>query len=344
MVGSLQTSQSKCRGVVFALSALIAASAGAATCFADDFDAAREPLFGGTLGKMTVTEPGDGEFADKPALTSDSHSVATARSWILRQILGLGAADPNVRASGHAGPYKDRLSGEPTVRIKIADADPYYSLWQSHAKEKLKNEVDLSRPTASKQAADHPDSYVVVCEAGCREAPGHIVYMVTKVAAATGASRKLEPASVESPEASIASPAEPQAAVDPASLVCVAGCYDRPVPRSRTEIKKAEITPPAPAQSAVHETSAQPHSQRDVSTNAAKNRLKKFAGLRNAAKPAKTLMSKVRNGWQAKVIHEKPLEGTKIRAHGKSLEKIKRAKDQVLRHRQFSRTAMQAAH
>lgn len=80
-------------------------------------------------------------------------------------------------------------------------------------------------------AAQHPDDYLVICEAGCRPSSDRIVFQVSKVSAAAAAKaqqRKLE----------VTSANEQLNAEAPANsnneIVCIAGCYDdEPVKRRR---------------------------------------------------------------------------------------------------------------
>lgn len=120
--------------------------------------------------------------------------------------------------------------------------DPDRNLFQEDGIDALKDEdeADVTANRGSPLASAYPDSFIVVCEAGCRPSSNKIVYEVSKIAAAAAdiAKRKLETTAVEPTDGS------KDAASVENTVVCVAGCYrdEKPQPQ-RAETKKAEQPP-----------------------------------------------------------------------------------------------------
>lgn len=90
--------------------------------------------------------------------------------------------------------------------------------------------------------AAHPESFIVVCEAGCRPSSNKIVYEVSRVAAAAAeiAKRRLETTMAP------ASDGSDKVATAENAVICVAGCYDdeKPArPQLKPAAKKAESKP-----------------------------------------------------------------------------------------------------
>jgi len=83
---------------------------------------------------------------------------------------------------------------------------------------------DVSKRPPHPIAAANPDSFVVICEAGCRPDSDRIVYKVSKTSASAAAiaKRRLEVTSAETLVASADNAA-----------VCIAGCYDDEPARKR---------------------------------------------------------------------------------------------------------------
>ena len=84
------------------------------------------------------------------------------------------------------------------------------------------NDDTVVRDKETPLQAAHPESYIVVCEAGCRPSSNKIVYEVSRVAAAAAeiAKRRLETT------AAPASDGSDQVATAENAVICVAGCYD----------------------------------------------------------------------------------------------------------------------
>lgn len=247
MSGRRNKRQNMVRGNAFAFAVPVLAWAflWALPARADDIKIAVMTIASGQAAMIGANSPSPaGVLALKPIETAVINAPATKQSWILRQILALKAVSkkwsqkPIETSALGAGPRLEAAA----PRMIVAEADPYYNLWQSHANEKLEDENGRTNVKQHPAAAAHPESYVVVCEAGCREATGQIVYMVSKVAAAEGQKAVLETTSSETQGQAIGSATAPKVTGDPNSLPCMAGCYDRPEPRVRREIKKAENT------------------------------------------------------------------------------------------------------
>ena len=236
------------------------------SAFAGATARAQDSLPGTAYAMAVVFSRGGAEEVAAPAekaatvSAAEDHIAPATQIWILRQIIGHKVAPTTVALienekaapAGESGTGKS-LAGAPTPETPAAEtapvmpeksrADPNFQKWQSDADEKLKREVDVMKRKESPLALAHPDSFVVVCEAGCREPKDHIIYMVLKTAAST---RRLDVASSEAAEASIPSQAS-LAVEDPGSLPCVAGCYDRVRTRDYKDLKKVDNRePPSP--------------------------------------------------------------------------------------------------
>ncbi|MEQ1716848.1 MAG: hypothetical protein ABL907_12815 [Hyphomicrobium sp.] len=103
----------------------------------------------------------------------------------------------------------------------------------------LLDEVPVADPHAKDPlVVANPDSFIVLCEAGCRPSSDRIVYKVSKVAASSAAiaQRRLEltGASTSDVSGNVASADN--------TIVCVAGCYDEPAAR-KTGAKRADNSP-----------------------------------------------------------------------------------------------------
>ena len=147
---------------------------------------------------------------------------------------------------------------ETAEKIVVADADPYFSRWQKDATERLNQEKKFTTRGEHQVAKLHPDSFVVVCEAGCRSNVGDVVYIVSKAAAGAAKPPKPEVAILETTAASggestasADAVSKPERPVEPAAtetstdgskdLPCVAGCYDRPQQRRPSGNHRAEL-------------------------------------------------------------------------------------------------------
>ena len=136
-------------------------------------------------------------------------------------------APPVVQPSSEAAPKRAETS------IIVADADPYFERWQNDANERLKEENSRNTPQLNSLQTANPDQAVVVCEAGCQTTKDEIVYIATVVPAVL-------PAAKFEPSVSGEGTAAP---LDDGSVPCIAGCYERPEPRSQTAPRRtAEVT------------------------------------------------------------------------------------------------------
>jgi hypothetical protein len=337
------------RGVVIAGTALAVTPAHAPQARADDIRAAVMLIeMGETAAPATAATAA--KLAPAP-LAGERQMGAKTQSWILRQILGLkNAAAKSLHAPVETGALQSgpRKEAAQPAKMLLAEADPNYKLWQSHADEKLKHEHSLANPKENPVAATYPDSFVVVCEAGCRGETNHIVYMVSKAAAATGLKTSWQPSSSESaedvPAAQVASAVSTTGDVvdDPRSLPCVAGCYDRPEPNARSQIKKAEVAvPPEPPILAVAVTAALPGVREMVAKPIVSRKLTSIARLRTKPKATRLGRPKANRSWHATVIRNIAVDDD-VRAHHHQLDRLKRSNGEALRHRKFV-SAMQRA-
>ena len=130
--------------------------------------------------------------------------------------------------------------------IVIAEADPYYDKWQEDANERLKQERALGMRKEHPLAAEHPGSYVTVCEAGCRGAPDQIVSMVVKTASIDVPARPYVPADASAEAAAGAASVQPVQQQDQNTIECVAGCYDRPKKVRARDVASIEHPAAAP--------------------------------------------------------------------------------------------------
>ena len=339
------------RGLVLAASVWATADAGLTAAYADDIRTAAITIETGSLGAPANAGVSGAEaLSAKRPLTDEAHPAAKTRSWILRQILGLKSAmgrqtQPIETAALAPGPRRDAAPHPP--RLLIADADPNFGKWQAHANEKLKSENSTANPKDHPVAAQYPDDFVVVCEAGCREPTGQIVYMVSKAKAATGVKGTLQTSAWDEPAAVQTPSVETKFSGDPTSLPCVAGCYDRPEPRRSAEVKKAGITAPAATAhlevtSVKGEAAAAPAGPGDSNAAPAavriKDRIKKAVAIAKGPKSSLRTVLKSGKSWQAKVVRSKSASGHTARPSRKPLEHYERLSTVRLRHQSFSRT------
>ncbi len=155
-------------------------------------------------------------------------------------------------------PMSAQSINETAEKIIVADADPYFSRWQKDATERLNQEKKFTTRGEHQVAKLHPDSFVVVCEAGCRSNVGDVVYIVSKAAAGAAKPPKPEVAILETTAASGSEStanadtfSKPERPIEPAAtdgstdgskdLPCVAGCYDRPQPRRPSGNHRTEL-------------------------------------------------------------------------------------------------------
>ena len=332
------------QGFTLAIAVLAIASVAAAPAQADDIKAAVMIIETGSINQPAVESvPGADVLATKRLSAEEAFATPKQPSWILRQIIGLTSAMPPRKqpietAAIPSGPRRDA----PAAGVMVAEADPNFGMWQEHAKEKLKHENGLTNPKDHPLAAAYPDSYVVVCEAGCREQPGHIVYMVTKVAAATGVKSTLETTSSET-QASTGTAAVNIFNDDPRALPCVAGCYDRPEPRRTPDMKKAETTNDLRT-AAVASVPATP-APRDAlqPMGATPKPLSIAAQAEPAPKAVLQAIMKARRGWKATVVRAHSTDPHKARGHRSTQTgKLMQAKARAMRQSKFSNIVLDA--
>ena len=217
-----------------------------------------------------------GEKTSNVASPAEDHVAPNVQTWIMRQIISHKAEPVNLAALGNEAAADARpnpaADTAPAAEAPAAGAlmpeksraDPNFDRWQRDADEKLKHEADLTKRRENPLALAHPDSFVVACEAGCRDPKDHIIYMVLKTAAST---RRLDVASSLDAQASTPLQNVPAPAVeDEGSVPCVAGCYDGEQPKKRQLANNAEARDPVRpgavmASLATTSTSPEPASQ-----------------------------------------------------------------------------------
>lgn len=118
-----------------------------------------------------------------------------------------------------------------------SDNDANFKRWEAEAKQRLKQENEALNPKESPLTALHPESYITVCEAGCRGQINEVVYTVAKAEAANAQVRGYVPTSAESglentDDSRTAKPVDENSkqaqALNPNTIDCVAGCYNGP--------------------------------------------------------------------------------------------------------------------
>ena len=247
----------------------------------------------------------------KPPSSADSDFVK-ARRWVFRQLLSpRSAGNPEIIiGAAIVGPNPGPTRDGSGLVIRIADADPNFSMWQKNARERLKEE---SAPIAGPEhplAMAHPDDFVIICEAGCRDkdSPDHIVYMVSKTAAATGLSstRKMEPTAGELPSNSDAKPKTGDIVGDQNVILCVAGCYESPkeyrsglAVHANVKAATADLVKVASLDEKIL-PAAQP------AYSPVKLRIQKIASLHAAVKRQRPAKIALRKGWRVTVVKTEP--------------------------------------
>jgi hypothetical protein len=206
--------------------ALVAASLGAfnlcTPAHADQFS--RPPRHRPIVALAQAADDGDRFMA---VIDATEESAPATRGLFEHVFLGsfksdFGSPDASAKPAAQAS-------------IVVAEADPYFELWQKNATERVKEESKTVDTHANPLQIAHPDKAVVVCEAGCLTTKDEIVYIAAIVPGVLPAG-SLEPTS---------SDGHPAAAVDEGALPCIAGCYDRPE-RSRPALDRAAaISAPA---------------------------------------------------------------------------------------------------
>lgn len=164
--------------------------------------------------------------------TSAVDMTVVEPSMLKRMFRALRSAVAPAEALADTAPPAGKGKGK-----MVEAGDSNFELWQKLANEALKGEQKLRQTPPHRLALEHPDQYVVVCEAGCRSANEEIVYAVAK-AEARAVVTALEPTSagaVPDTEPSNASDkdapdknASDRRVQSPDTILCLAGCYDSP--------------------------------------------------------------------------------------------------------------------
>ena len=116
----------------------------------------------------------------------------------------------------------------PERAIIVAEADPNFGRWQAQANQRIEQEKSLSNRKEHAQAIAHPDSYVTVCEAGCRGKPDQIVYSVIKTEAAGAGPAPYVPTDSSAEDSTKDAVVAAAPVTSDTDITCVAGCYDSP--------------------------------------------------------------------------------------------------------------------
>ncbi len=294
------------------------------------------------------------EIVSAPAALTESavdSELVKARRWVFRQLLSPRPVEMAVFSDVTAkeGPRPGSIRDGSSVVIRLAEADPNFNMWQQHAKERLKEEES---PTGGEPetplALAHPNDFVIVCAAGCREkdTPDHIVYMVSKAVAATGLSstRKLETTAAEAAQGSDAKPKSGDVVGDQDVILCVAGCYDTPkVYRSGEPVRadakpfKSDLVKAASATSTDIPVAAQQLSP-------IKKRLQKIVSLNASIKRKRSSSLGSNNGWRTKVVRD----ALAVRSSGltrlKHLDHIQHLKEKADHRRKLAKVSSGLTH
>lgn len=206
----------------------------------------------------------------------------------------------------------------------------------------LVEDNDASSDKPHPLSSEHPDDFLVICEAGCRPQSDRIVYRISKMSAAAyaNAQRKMEPNSA------LPETAQPSGAD---AVMCIAGCYDDPAPvrhaqkqspatasttasAERTTQRLAALTPqaraaqaqapqtPAPAQDAAtqgqqsHPQPAPAKAEAAADPASAETAAQVLAILNTAATSRHTARSPLSNETRAPVQKSQPLRAVAAKA------------------------------
>ena len=292
------TRQLKFCGLGFYLVAALVADAGASR--ADEYTPLHRRI-----------ETGSIEINAKPPSSADSEFVK-ARRWVFRQLLSpRSAGNPEIIiGAAIVGPNPGPTRDGSGLVIRIVDADPNFSMWQKNAQERLKEEMAPIAGPEHPLAMSHPDDFVIICEAGCRDkdSPDHIVYMVSKTAAATGLSstRKMEPTVGELPSNSDAKPKTGDIVGDQNVILCVAGCYESPkeyrsglAVHANVKAAKADLV-------RVASVGTQDLRAARPALTPVKLRIQKIASRHAAVKRQRPAKITLRKGWRVTVVKTEP--------------------------------------
>lgn len=287
------------------------------------FDIEREPLAELTL----LIDPKPVDMAQvEPSILKRLFKAlagAVAPSEALAQTAGPIPGQPPVQTPAQTPPAIGFTKGK---GLMAQDADPNFKIWQKMADERLKGEQAQRTVKPHRLALLHPDQFVVVCEAGCRKQTEEIVYKVA-IAKARAPVTRLEPTAaveqggaVPAPAATPAPTPAPVAAEGapeqaPDTILCIAGCYERPnVHQARKNF--ADARPAArPVQKVA--TLAGVRSGSDIARKAIANRRSWIASVQSIQSPNggttrrsnKALRVTQPGQWQMRVIYEVPKTG-----------------------------------
>ncbi len=195
------------------------------------------------LAEASITERDD---ATALAILGAAEVLSEESSSVLRRLFStLKPIAKKVVAKAVPSPIV--TAALPDRSILLAEASPNFGRWQERANSRLDQEKSLLNSKEHPQAIAHPDSYVTVCEAGCRGKPDQIVYAIVKTEAASAGPAPYVPtdSSSEPPPSAGAAAAADMADAD---ITCVAGCYDSPKKfkarqTAQTAVKKASAAP-----------------------------------------------------------------------------------------------------
>ncbi len=124
------------------------------------------------------------------------------------------------RSSGGPGGSSSGRAPDPDLPPEF---DPNFDNWQKDADIKLNSENKQQKGKEHPLVTANPDSYLVICVAGCRPSSDEIVYRVSKSAAAAAviAARRMETTAAQAADGTGINPAGTGQDV----VACIAGCY-----------------------------------------------------------------------------------------------------------------------
>jgi hypothetical protein len=208
-----------------------------------------------------VVSKSAGGAAERPVVVLTEASIAERDDAMSLPILAAGDVVPDEASSvlrrlfstlkpiakqaiGKAAPSPIVTAALPERSIVLAEVSPNFGRWQERANNRLKQENSLLTRTEHPQAVAHPDSYVTVCEAGCRGTPDQIVYTVVKTEAASAGPAPYVPTDSSSEDSTKGAVVAAAPVTSDTDITCVAGCYDSPKKikarqSAQTAIKKA---------------------------------------------------------------------------------------------------------
>lgn len=276
---------------------------------------------------MTVVEPSILKRLFKALANAVAPSEALAQTATGAPLRSSTQTQPQSSSQSPAQP-PPTLGFTKGKGLVAQDSDPNFALWQKMADERLKGEQHLREVKPHPLALAHPGKYVVVCEAGCRKATEEVVYVVAMAEArspvtrleptASGADKTGAPAPATAPTAPSADAAPEQA---PDTIVCIAGCYERP----RTHQARRKVADGRPASAPVQFAGADPR-QRGSASGGLAGQANRRAAAASAIEPGAGVdRARVRThmavraaqagAWQMRVIYEVPSVPRKAKAN-----------------------------